>query len=302
MKKIDYKDVIYKFKNNMPYIDIVKPGETFQVETNDCFFQQIINEEQTPQEINHDILNPATGPIYVEGAEIGDILEVKIIDIQVEDKGVCVVVKNEGALGNQVKEPIVRIINIEDDHALFAGKRIPINPMIGVIGVAPHEDDGEWQTNSPWKHGGNMDTKEIVKGTSLYFQVESKGGLLALGDCHALMGDGEVCFTGLEIPALVTLEVNVLKDKAINWPILKRERETVIIASGDTLEEAMYTATTEAVNYISKALKIQWEEAYIMASLTVDLRISQVVNPKYTVRAAIPNNIVETEEIINILE
>lgn len=301
MKKINHRNVIYKFKNNMAYTNTVRSGETFQVETNDCFFQQIVKEEQITTEINHDILNPATGPIYVEGASIGDILEVKIIDIQVEDKGVCVVVKNEGALGDQVKEPIVRIINIENDNALFAGKRIPINPMLGVIGVAPHKDDGEWQTNSPWKHGGNMDTKEIIKGTTLYFQVESEGALLALGDCHAVMGDGEVCFTGLEIPAVATLEVNVIKNKSINWPILKSEKETLVIASGDTMEEAIYAATTEAVKYISKVLKIQWEEAYIMASLVVDLRISQVVNPKYTVRAAIPNNIVETEEIIDIL-
>ena len=221
MKVIPNNKVIYKFKNQMNYVETILPGEKVKFETNDCWFQQITSEEQVMEEINYDILNPATGPIYVENAEPGDLLQVKIIDINVKSRGSALVVPNEGVLGDQVTKPIVRIIDIEDGHAIFHGIKLPIEPMIGVIGVAPAKADGEWATDSPWKHGGNMDTKDIKVGSTLYFPVHQKGALLALGDCHAIMGDGEICFTGLEVPAEVILEVNLIKNKAIIWPLVK---------------------------------------------------------------------------------
>lgn len=297
MKRISGDKVIYAFAHDIKEIETVKPRVPFKVETNDCFFQQIYEESQVLNEIDYDRLNPATGPIFVEGAEVGDMLVVKILDVAPIDKGVAAVVIGEGAAGDQVKKSIVQVIDVVDNKAIYEGVEIPLDPMIGVIGVAPKEEDGRWQTNSPWKHGGNMDTKEIVKGTTLYFEVNQPGGLLALGDCHAVMGDGEVCFTGLEIPAVVTLEVDIIKDRQATWPILERENEIVFIASGDTLEDAAYEATKMAVDNIAKVRNIEWEKAYIIASMAMDLRISQVVNPKKTVRAAISKDILTIEAI-----
>lgn len=285
----------------MEPIASVLPGDIFKVETNDCFFQQVLSEEQDLKDLDYGRLNPATGPIYVEGAEPGDLLKVKIISIDVKDKGIAAVIPNGGLLGDQVTKSIIRIINIEDNHALFQGVKIPISPMIGVIGVAPAKEDGEWTTDTPWKHGGNMDTKDIKAGSTLYFPVNQEGALLALGDCHALMADGEVCFTGLEIPAEVTLKVDLIKNKSVKWPLLETDEYTMVVASGDNLDHAVYEATSNAVEYIKNSLGIEWEEAYILASLSVDLKISQLVDPKITVRAAIPKYLVATEKLIDSL-
>lgn len=301
MKIILNNKVIYKFQHEMEYVETISPGEIVKFETNDCWFQQITNENQVVKEINYEILNPATGPIYIEGAEPGDLLQVKILNIDVEDKGSSVVVPNEGVLGEQVKNPTVKIINVEGDYAIFNELKLPIEPMIGVIGVAPAKEDGDWATQTPWKHGGNMDTTDIKAGSILYFPVEQKGALLALGDCHAIMGDGEICFTGLEIPAIVTLEINLIKKKTVKWPLVETKEHTMVIASGDNLEEAIYEATNQAVRYIKNSLNIKWEEAYILGSLSIDLKISQVVDPKATVRAAIPKYVATTKKIIGTL-
>ena len=301
MKVIPGDKVIYKFTPDMDHIATISPKDTIRVESNDCFFQQIFNEDQVLNEIDYERLNPATGPIYVQGAEPGDLLKVKILDIDVADKGVAAVVPGEGVLGDQVSKPIIRVLDIQDKHVIFQGIKIPIEPMIGVIGVAPAEEDGEWATDSPWKHGGNMDTKDIKAGSTLYFPVNQKGALLALGDCHALMGDGEICFTGLEVPAQVSLEIDLIKDKKIKWPLLETKEDTMVIASGDNLEEAIYQATSQTVDSLKNSLQIQWEDAYLLASLCVDLRISQVVDPKMTVRTSIPKHIVTTEKIIDSL-
>ncbi|HSH36090.1 acetamidase/formamidase family protein [Schnuerera sp.] len=302
MKVISGSKVIYKFTHDMEHVESIIPKEVVKVESNDCFFQQIVREDQVMTEIDYDKLNPATGPIYVEGAEPGDLLKVKILDINVADKGVAAAVPGEGALGDQVNNSTIRIIDIEDGYAIFKGVKLPIKPMIGVIGVAPAVEDGNWPTETPWKHGGNMDTTDIKKGSTLYFPVNQNGALLALGDCHAVMGDGELCFTGLEIPAEVLLEVDVIKEKTIEWPLVETEEHTMVIASGEDLEEALYSATNEAVKYIMNSLKLEWEDAYILASLSVDLKISQVVDPKKTIRAAIPKDVVPTERIIESLK
>lgn len=298
MKIISNKNVIYKFENKMDYVDTIASGDIVKFETNDCWTQQITNEDQVVTEIDYDILNPATGPIYVEGAEPGDILKIKIKSIDIKDKGSALAVPNEGVLGDKVKKSRVKIVDIEGGYAIFNNVKVPISPMIGVIGVAPHEADGDWTTDTPWKHGGNMDTKDIKEGNTLYLPVNQMGGLLALGDCHAVMGDGELCFTGLEISAMVTLKIEVIKDKKITWPMIEDKDSIMVIASGDTLEDAVYNGTDEGVKFLMKGLGFDWEDAYILASLIIDLKISQVVDPKMTIRAAIPKKILSMDKLI----
>jgi len=301
MKVISGDKVIYKFAPEMKAVETVAPGEVIKVETNDCFYQQVTREDQVLNEIDYERLNPATGPIYVEGAEPGDLLKVKIVSIDVKDKGVGAVVPKEGVLGDLVTKPIIRVLDIKDNHAIFHGIKLPIRPMIGVIGVAPAAEDGTRPTDSPWKHGGNMDTTDIKAGSTLYFPVSQKGALLALGDCHAIMGDGEICFTGLEVPAVVTLEIDLIKGKTVKWPLVETGEHTMVIASGDNLDAAVYEATKQAVNLIKDSLGLEWEDAYLLASLTVDLKISQVVDPKMTARAAIPKYLVPTQKLLESL-
>lgn len=298
MKTIQNTNVIYNFSPNMTPVEIVEPGEVFKVKTNDCFFQQITSEDMVLTSIDHSTLNPATGPIFVNGAEPGDLLKVKILNIDIADKGVVMIAPGEGVLAEKAKKSLVKIIPIKDRCCQINGLEIPINPMIGVIGVAPGNEDGEWGTDSPWKHGGNMDTKDICEGITIYFPVRQVGGLLALGDLHAIMGDGEMCFTGLEVQGEVTLKVDVIKNKTVTWPILETSNSTMVIASGDILDDAIKAASGQGVEHLASGLEIPWEEAYMLASLVVDIKISQVVDPKKTVRAVIPKIVLSTDKLI----
>ncbi len=298
MKTVESTNVIYSFKPNMTSVVIVEPGEIFKVETNDCFFQQITSEDMVLTSIDHSTLNPATGPIFINGAEPGDLLKVKILNVDIAEKGVVMIAPGEGVLAEKAKKSLVKIIPIKDRCCQINGLEIPINPMIGVIGVAPGNGDGEWGTDSPWKHGGNMDTKDICEGTTIYFPVRQAGGHLALGDLHAIMGDGEICFTGLEVQGEVTLKVDVIKNKTVTWPILETSYATMVIASGDTLDDAIKSASDQGVEHLAKGLEISWEEAYMLASLVVDIKISQVVDPKKTVRAIIPKMILNTDKLV----
>lgn len=295
MKRIPSDKVIYTFSPHMNPVEKVKAGEILVVETNDCFFRQIEREDQLVTEVDFSKINPATGPIYVEGAEPGDILKLKILEIKLPKKGVIVTVPGEGVLGTMVEEAKTRIVEIENGFCYFEGIKIPVTPMIGVIGVAPFE--GKYPTGTPWKHGGNMDTKDITEGASLYLRVNQEGALLALGDCHAVMGDGEICVAGCEINSEVLLKIDLIKNKRIEWPIVETKDSMMIIASGKNLEEASKRATESAVEYLIKGLDLNWEDAYMLASLAVDLRISQLVDPNKTVRARIPKDILCMEKL-----
>lgn len=192
-----------------------------------------------------------------------------------------------GVLGGRVAEPHIRVIPVNNGCIEFEGVSIPARPMIGVMGVAPSLDEGEWPTFTPWKHGGNLDTADLGEGSALFLQVRQKG---ALGDCHAIMGDGEVGCSGLEVAARVTMKVDLLKGKATVWPLLETSNHLMIIASGGTLEEATCSAIDEATKYLQRGLALSWEDAYILASLVVDVKISQVVNPKKQSAPLFPNH------------
>ena len=197
-----------------------------------------------------------------------------------------------------VSRALTKIIEIKDGFAIFSDEiKIPIRPMIGVIGVATRACDGLIATDTPYRHGGNMDTTDITAGTNLYLPVEAPGAMLALGDLHAVMGDGEVCVTGLEIPGKVTLEIEIIKNKKIAWPILESKDSIQVIASDPNLEKASRLALLEMIRILEKSKSLSFEEAYILSSLAVDMKISQLVNPNKTARAAISKDIIDTKTL-----
>ena len=298
MKRIESKHVIYKFMNGLEAIAKVDNGESFTVKTNDCFFQQLKSNNDLIEHIDFNKVNPATGPIFIEDAEIGDILKLEILDIRVENEGVIVVSPGMGALPEQAQEALTRIIPIVDGQVDFLGIKAEIDPMIGVIGVSPGKDQEGVLTAIPHNHGGNMDTTDIRKGATLYFPIREKGAMLALGDCHAIMGDGEICVSGMEIPAEVDLKATIIKNKKIDWPLLENEKEIMVIASGETLQSALKAAATELTRHVEKSLGILWEEAYMFNSLFVDYKISQAVNANKTVRAVVKKEILDIEMIL----
>jgi hypothetical protein len=201
---------------------------------------------------------------------------VEIIDIEISsDRGVIVVEEGFGVLRDVVKGFRAKILPIRGGNVLFNDLSIPIRPMIGVIGVAPQGQ--EFPTGTAHRHGGNMDTKQITAGSKVYLPIFQEGALLALGDVHAVMGDGEVCVSACEVPATVTVRVDVL-DRTIEWPMVETDQDLYVLVSLPSLEEACEEATRVAVKMLSEAKKLSFEDAYMLASLIVDHAIEDGPN------------------------
>lgn len=296
MKVVPRNKVIYTFATDMKAVENVVPGEIIKFETKDSWDNQIDSEDKLRTQIDNSLVNGATGPVYVEGAEKGDLLKVKILDIALADKGFAVSRPDFGLMSHLVKIARTRAVTKVDNNLFsFMGIPVPVKRMIGVIGVAPLESS--YSTNIPWKHGGNMDTSDITEGSTLYLPVAQDGGLLAMGDCHALQGDGEI-FSGCEISAEVTVKIDVIKSKTMEWPIVETKDYTMVIASGDNVEDAAKAAVKQAVDLLSKALGLTQDDALILASIAVDLKISQMTGSQKTLRAAIPVSIVSTQRLL----
>jgi amidase len=285
MKLVPKDKVIHAFSPHMDPVLRVGAGEIVQFETLDALGGQVQNEEDV-MNLDFSKVNPATGPIHVEGAKKGQTLVVEILDINISsDHGVIVAEEGFGVLKNVVKGFKAKILPICDGHVIFNDLSIPIKPMIGVIGVAPEET--EFPTGTAHKHGGNMDTKEITIGSKIHLPIFQDGALFALGDVHAVMGDGEVCVSACEVPAIVTVKLDV-ENRTIEWPIVETKEDLYVLVSLSKLEDALEEATRVAVKMISEARKLSFEEAYMLASLIVDVGVSQLVDPNLTAKAKIP--------------
>jgi amidase len=162
----------------------------------------------------------ATGPVFIEGAELGDSLVAEILDIKVEENGVIVTVPKNGILGGKRFDPSTKIVGITSGYVQFdEDVRVKANPMIGTIGVAPQS--AEIPSSSLGKHGGNMDVKELTAGTKLYLPVFAEGALFAAGDLHAVQADGELCVSSVEVAGEVLLGSASLRVKSLSGPSLK---------------------------------------------------------------------------------
>ncbi|AFN03891.1 formamidase [Pyrococcus furiosus DSM 3638] len=275
---------VYSFGPDMKEVARAKPGEIIVFETLDALGGQIRSEEDTVEKIDFSRVNPATGPVYIEGAEKGKILKVKILEIEVNDRGVIVTAPGAGVLGDLVKAPKTKVCRIANGFVQFGEFKIPVRPMIGVIGVASPE---EIPTGTPGRHGGNMDTNLITEGSTVYFPIFKDGAYLALGDLHAVMADGEVCVSACEVSGKVTVKTEVLSG-SIEWPIVETSDAYYILVSEEDLEDAVREAVKQGVDILRRANELSWDEAYMLASLIMDVQISQLVDPRKTVRVRIP--------------
>ncbi|MCL2559046.1 MAG: acetamidase/formamidase family protein [Turicibacter sp.] len=290
MLKISKENKIYQMCKENPAVAVVESGAVIAFETSDAFNDQVISEEQGIAKLDWDQVNPATGPVYVEGAKVGDVLKVQIQAINIADTGVLAAIPDAGLLGDQVTEPEVKILNITDGYVHFNSEiKVPVNPMIGVIGVAPA---GEGiPCGAPDSHGGNMDNKKIVAGTTLYFPVFTEGAMLAMGDLHAAMGDGEIMVTGVEIAGSVKVQVDVLKGRSIAHPILETNSHYYTIASHKDLLEAVKISTAEMQKIVMEKLGLSFNEAGMLLSMAGDAEIAQVVDPLLTARFGLSKDI-----------
>lgn len=292
-KIVTSEHVIYHFDATMEGKWLVRPGELIEIRCPDGVHGQIKTEHDRYQAVDYDHVNDAVGPIHVEGAEAGDRLVIDIEDIQIpQDWGYVLLIPKFGLLQEKIKEAKTKIVAIRDGHVHFDELRIPLDPCIGTIGVAPAE--GRYNTVIPFDHGGNMDTTAIRAGARVHFPVNQPGGLIAMGDAKAVMGDGEVCGTGVGVPINVFARFEIIKGKRLSRPVIETADEWQFIASAETLEQACNMANEDLIAAISRVRGSSWEEAYMLSSLVGNLRISQVVDPLMTVRMAIDKKYLPT--------
>jgi amidase len=288
MKTDEKNTVIFSFSAQHKPVAEIKPDEVLVIETADCFNGQLKSEEALPQEIDWQQINPVTGPFYVLGAEPGDALEIEILEITPASQGVLLVGPGIGLTGAFLERLEHRLVKISGNAVVFAqGINLPYQPMVGVIGVAPLE--GEVATNLPGSHGGNLDTKEIRPGSKVLLPVYHFGALLALGDLHALMGDGEVSGTGVEMAGEVKIRVRLQKKRELTGPQVSFDKGVALVRSGSSLEQAVEAVTQAAVEYIEAELGLDRSEAVMLAGTVCQLRLSQVVNPMVTVKMIVPD-------------
>jgi acetamidase/formamidase len=226
--------------------------------------------------------HPMTGPIWIEGAEPGDVLEVKIVGFEfLHPYGVSGFIPGGGTLPDEfpyVHFHLVRFDARAGTAAFAPGITLKLAPFFGSIGVAPHPLVGRISSGPPGPHAGNLDNKELVAGSTLYIPVAVPGALLSLGDGHAMQGDGEVTLTALETSLRGTVQVTVRKGRPLKWP--RAETPTHYIAMGlhTDLDEAAKLATREMIDFLVAEKQMNRDEAYILCSVAVDLHVTQLVD------------------------
>ena len=292
------ENTIYAFSPTMKQCMEVSPGETVIFETLDCFGGAIKTPKDRLEDVGWDRINPATGPVYVKGAEKGDTLCVEILGIAVKSPGVMVAVPGEGYAPELVKESATIMIPVKNGLAHLPHDVIAeVKPMIGVIGTAPGQGD-PITTGTPGLHGGNMDTKVIGEGATVYLPVEVDGGLLAMGDLHALMGDGEVLFCGVEVAGRVKVVTRLLKGLTLPCPVVETDTAYYAIWSAETLDEAAQGALRKGIDIMVTALGLSPVDALTLLSVKGNLQVSQVVDPLKTARIEIPKSILKGKNLV----
>jgi amidase len=296
LKKIPKHKVIYAFSPRHKPAEHVAPKEKILLETEDAFGGQIKNENMAIERLDWSRVNGATGPVFIKGTKPGDTLIVSIEQISVAEKGIIAVIPKQGALRDKPLKAAAKVVSTRNGYVHFeSGIRLKANPMIGTIGVAPSSE--EIPTGSSGRHGGNMDIKELTRGTKLYLPVFAEGALFAAGDLHAVQADGEVCVSAVEVSGEILLSFDILKGKHVSWPVLETQNSYAFLACGESLDEASVFAVEAAVNALMREHNWSFERAYMFASLVADLRINQVVDPKKGVRASIPKKLLSTESL-----
>lgn len=290
MNKVYKNQLIYSMSaDNAPVLKVAQ-GSRVIFETCDCFEDQIQAETVQYAGLDWSRINPATGPVFIEGAEIGDVLVVHIERIQLKQQAVMLTAPNLGVAGDRIDAAKIRVIPIVDGFGLLSdGIKIPLNPMIGVIGTAPA--GAAISCGTPDAHGGNMDCKIITEGTTLYLPVNTPGALLAMGDLHAAMGDGEVSVCGMEIAGEVTVTVSVLKGRPLPTPMAQTADAIYTIASAVSLDDAANMATRHMVDFIHANTTLSEADAINLMSVGGNLQICQVVDPLKTCRYQLPKTI-----------
>ena len=283
-------------------IALVKPGETFSVETVDAFENKIASpKDDITKLVTLPYVNPVTGPIYIEGAEKGDTLAVTVHDIEVtRDYAVSALIPEFGGLCSTVftrslnppLPPRVMVHPISNGEMTFSEELtippIPYEPFYGTVGTAPELE--AISTLAPGFHGGNMDAVDVCPGNTLYLPVAVPGALLYLDDGHAAQGDAEVCGVAAEIPTRGTLSVDLVKGQAIGTPRVESQDYIMTVGSARPMEDAARIAFYHLVMWLETGYGIERLMAYQLCSQVARVRLANMVDTLYSVVAKFPKH------------
>ena len=238
----------------------------------------------------HDAYSPApgphilTGPIFVRGAMPGDFLKIEILDVALRDDwGFNITVPGKGVLPDDFDVPSLTHFAIDRTTAAIRtpwGATTVARPFFGVMATAPRQEDGRLSSVIPGYFGGNMDNKELVAGSTLFLPVSVEGGLLSVGDGHAVQGDGEVGLTAVETGLTGRLRVSVIECGAVTGPHAETDCHVIAMAFDEDLNRAIPEVVRSAIVLIRTGREISAHEAYVLCSIGADLRITQLVNVK----------------------
>jgi acetamidase/formamidase len=275
----------------------IRPGDVVEVETHDAFEGRIRSEGDSPTALlRMPFLNPQNGPIVVEGAVKGDVLCVSILSILPrgpQPVGTTALIPEFGGL---VATPTTAMLNkplperVKKMKVTTAGVRfsdritLPYEPFIGTLGVSPEIEAVSSLQPDYW--GGNMDLPDMAPGAVAYFPVHHEGALLYLGDCHARQGDGELCGVAVEMPAHVTIQVDLIKGWSIPGVRLENERFIMAVGSARPMEDAARMAYRDLIRWIVEDYGFEESEAYFLCTQAGSMRVGNMVDPKYTLGAS----------------
>ncbi len=291
----------------------VAPGDEVQIECVDASGGQVAPGMTVAEYLRIDRMriHALTGPIWIDGAASGDVLQVDVLATRHSGWGWSSIVEGLGFLKERFKEPYLFHWSLEGDvTGSLAPAVVPVRPFLGVMGVA-RADDGAFRTRPPGPFGGNLDVRELCAGSTLYLPVYNAGALFSCGDGHAAQGDGEVCINGIECPLDVTLRFKLHKNQPLAGPIVESSERAapdatadawVVVESGTDAAETARAATNRMVDLLASRWGFSDVHAYLLCSVALKLRLSQVVNePMYTVSGAISRQILPARELFPLL-
>lgn len=292
MIELDDAKTLFSFDKDLEPVLKVPSGETVRIRTKDCFGNQLQGPEDQLSEIDWEAINPATGPIYVEGAVAGGTLKVHIDNIELDAQTSSCTGKDEGVCGDRFSDWATHFCKVEDGKVVWDERlNIPLAPMIGVIGVAPEGEPVNCGT--PGKHGGNMDNTAIAAGATLYFPVAVDGALFGCGDMHAVMGDGEVSVSGAEVAGYATVTLTALPELSVPNPLIENDTHFGIIVSAESLDKASELAVQQMVDLLASRTNESEADLVMLLSLVADVRVCQMVDPEKTVRFMVPKYVLD---------
>ncbi len=294
MKTLKNDQVFYAFSAELEPKMSVAQNETFVLETCDCFANQLTSNDDTLDVLDWNKINPATGPVYIEGVKPGDIVKIDIKNIELTGKSVMITMPGAGAISGIAESETTVMDN--DNGVLHVSTalgdlKLPLELMVGVIGLVPAE--GSIPNGHPGKHGGNLDCNLNAPGASLYLEASVDGGLFGCGDVHALMGDGEVLVCGAETPARVTLSASVVKQPNLPTPFIENDEVYATVATAPTSDEAYKMAIDNMFDFLTGIVGLSGGDAGRLMGLVGDLKFCQVVDPEITIRFEFPKSVLE---------